>query len=54
MKLDPDTIAWIEEALGEIVHGEARLIVCDKQIVKIIIEQHKAIDKSSNHVLDSG
>jgi len=41
MKLDQATIKWIESAIGDIAHGEVRLILCDKQIVKIIAEDHK-------------
>ena len=41
MKLDQETIEWIESAIGDIAHGEVRLIICDKQIVKIIAEDHK-------------
>ena len=41
MKLSQINIEWIESAIGNIAHGEVRLILCDKQIVKIIAEDHK-------------
>ena len=41
MKLSQIDIEWIESAMGDIAHGEVRLIICDKQIVKIIAEDHK-------------
>jgi len=41
MKLDQETIKWIEEALSGIKHGEVRLIISEKHIVKILTEDHK-------------
>ena len=40
-KLSQKDIEWIESAIRDIAYGEVRLILCDKQIVKIIAEDHK-------------
>ena len=45
MKLDQETIEWIEEATAHIDYGEARLIISDKRIVKIITEYHKTKER---------
>ena len=50
MKLDQETIEWIERALAGVKHGEVRLIISEKHIVKILTEDHrehskKCIDK---------
>lgn len=59
MKLDAQTIAWIEAVAAEMAHGEIRLIVCDKQVVKIITEDRrihvpKSIDNGAAHRIVSG
>ncbi|HUV09153.1 MAG TPA: transposase zinc-binding domain-containing protein [Spirochaetia bacterium] len=41
MKLDQTIIQWIESALNGIKHGEVRLIISEKRIVKIITEDHR-------------
>jgi hypothetical protein len=41
LKLDAETIAWIESAIGEIIHGEVILIIHEKRIVKIITEDRR-------------
>lgn len=58
MKLDQQTIIWIEEVTGNMAHGVIQLVVCDKQITKIITEDRrihvrKTIDKKDANVLDS-
>lgn len=45
MKLTTEEIRWIETVLDNIAHGEARLIICDKRIAKIITEAHKIHEK---------
>ena len=46
MKLDPETIAWIENAIGDKRHGEIRLILCEGTIGKIITEEHRLLEKA--------
>lgn len=51
MKLDQQTITWIEAVAGEMAHGDITLVVCDKQVVKIITEDRrvhvrKSIDRT--------
>ncbi len=41
MKLDAETIAWIEAATGDIAHGEVIMIIHEKRIVKIITEDRR-------------
>lgn len=45
MKLTSEEIQWIESVLDNIAHGEARLIICDKRIAKIITEAHRIHEK---------
>ena len=47
MKLDQETIEWIERALTGVRHGEIRLIISEKHIVKILTEDHKEHSKKS-------
>jgi hypothetical protein len=58
MKLDQQTITWIEAVAGEMAHGDITLVVCDKQVVKIITEDRrvhvrKSIDKGTAHHIGS-
>ena len=46
MKLDQDTIKWIEKALGDMRHGEARLIICEGVVSKIMTEEHRLHEKT--------
>jgi len=50
MKLDSQTITWIDAIAGEMAHGNITLVICDKQVVKIITEDRrvhvrKALDR---------
>ena len=47
MKLDRETIAWIEKAIGDMRHGEVRLILCEGIIGKIITEEHRLLEKAA-------
>jgi len=38
LKLDSETIAWIEAAIGDIAHGKVILVIHQKRIRKIITE----------------
>jgi len=49
MKLDSETLKWIERAIGDMQHGEVILSICEKQIAKVVVVQHtlrgKRVDK---------
>lgn len=44
-QLTQEEIDWIDSVLENIAHGEIRLIICEKRIVKILTEVHKIYEK---------
>ena len=53
MELNQAAIEWIRRAVEHIHYGEARLIISDKQIVKIITEDHKTHEQRLTNIPDS-
>ena len=53
MKLDQETIEWIERAIEIAPHGKIILLTQDRRIVKIFTEgtkEIKKVDKSKNTI----
>ena len=46
MKLDLKTVAWIESAIGDMSYGHVHLVISDRQIVKVLTEEHRCVSKA--------